>query len=231
MPQSSLFRLATAALFGSRPRPANRSNSTKRTRGRGWIVHGLRTRTPLNYDECPRKYAALRQSFFDEWQPATPREQELVSRLTNTYWRLRRLWCIETTLFGDPSLPTYERFRETHSPFPENVRAADAVRALPLLGRTSLQRIQQYERQFDFQFQRTLETLRALRSARGEQAEPVCPELPGNGHVLPSAEPNTSPVRAAIRAFGGWLSSFFFWRSRSRANPTRSERVRTGTAG
>ncbi|MBL8229524.1 MAG: hypothetical protein JNL98_13630 [Bryobacterales bacterium] len=230
MPQPSLFRRVTAALFGSRPLPHNKRKSTNRKQGRGWIVHGLRTRSPLNHDECPRKYASLRQSFLDQWEPATPREQELVAQLTNTYWRLRRLWCIETTLFGDRSLATYERFRETHSPFPDNVRAADAVRALPLLRRTSLDRIQQYERQFDIQFQRTVEALRVLRMARGEHAEPACPELPGQGHVLPAAEPTTSPVRAAILAFGGWLSGLLFWRRRPQPSPNPPGRLRTKTA-
>src|SRR5438270_1832286 len=62
--------------------------------------HGLTAQTVLLPQEDMAAYRALRQSFFDQFQPATALENEMVGRLADNQWRLNRCASLEHALFA-----------------------------------------------------------------------------------------------------------------------------------
>ncbi len=106
------------------------------------LRHGLTAASPVLLSEDPAAYESHRAQFFDEYQPATATETQLVQELTDTSWRLNRIPLIEAKLLsGADSLPIM-----------------DAHRLLSNLG------IQAHR--LSRQFQKAVETLRGIQSAR-----------------------------------------------------------------
>jgi hypothetical protein len=80
--------------LGGPKSPEGKKKSSQNARKHGLYAHSLSTENQKAYDE-------YRQTFFDEWQPATPTEDLLVHELAMTSWHLRRLSTTQNWLLED----------------------------------------------------------------------------------------------------------------------------------
>jgi len=88
---------------------ANRRNAAKSTgpitpngklqSRRNAVRHGLTAATVVPAMEDTKEFEQFEAAIKADYQPASAVEQELVSRLTSLFWRLRRSTLIETSLF------------------------------------------------------------------------------------------------------------------------------------
>ncbi len=76
------------------------------------LRHGLTAASPILRSEDPAAYESHRAQFFDEYQPATPTETQLVQELIDTSWRLNRIPLLESKLLsGDDGLAIIDAHR------------------------------------------------------------------------------------------------------------------------
>ena len=116
--------------------------------------HGLTAQTVVLPSEDPAQYEAHRAQFFDEYQPATPTETQLVQELVDTAWRLNRIPLLEAGLIA-------------RAENPPNEQAAidfDIVDAHRLIAGINLQGAR-----LSRQFQKTLDKLRDIQEDRRER--------------------------------------------------------------
>jgi hypothetical protein len=132
------------------PQPPTTNNQQPITK----LRHGLTAASAVFPSEDRAAYDAHRRGFFDEYQPATPTEIQLVQELADTAWRLNRIPALEAALLDRAANPPTEQARIDFD-------IVDAYRALATLGLhyTRLSR----------QFQKTLDTLRDIQAARAER--------------------------------------------------------------
>jgi hypothetical protein len=107
------------------------------------LRHGLTAASAVLPSEDPAAFEAHRRRFFDEYQPATPTESQLVIELADTSWRLNRIPLLEAELFSQ-------------NPDPQSL--------IPLLANLGIQ-----GQRLSRQFQRSLDTLREIQAARAER--------------------------------------------------------------
>ncbi len=109
------------------------------------LRHGLTAQTVVLPSEDLAAYETHRRQFFDEFQPATPTETQLVQELVDTSWRLNRIPLLEADLLAHAA----------------DANTAEAIQGLSTLGLhgTRLSR----------QFQKNLDQLLSLQSARRER--------------------------------------------------------------
>ncbi len=69
------------------------------------LRHGLTAASPVLPSEDRAAYADHRRRFFDEYQPATPTESQLVMEVADTSWRLNRIPLLEAQLFSQRPNP------------------------------------------------------------------------------------------------------------------------------
>jgi len=115
------------------------------------IRHGLTAASPILPTEDPAAFESYRRSFFDEHQPATPTETQLVQELADTSWRLNRIPRLEADLLHRAANPPTEQARIDF----------DIVDAHRLISNLSLQ-----SQRLSRQFQKALETLREIQTER-----------------------------------------------------------------
>src|SRR5260370_16296780 len=84
--------------LGGPKSPEGKKKSSQNARKHGLYALSLSTEDQEAYDE-------YRQTFFDEWQPATPTEDLLVHDLPMTSWHLRRLPPPQNSLLKDEMPP------------------------------------------------------------------------------------------------------------------------------
>ncbi len=118
------------------------------------IRHGLTAQTVVLPSEDPTAYETHRRQFFDEYQPATATETQLVQELIDTSWRLNRIPLLEADLLARAANPPNEEARI----------AFDIVDAHRLIAGINLQGTR-----LSRQFQKTLDKLREIQAARQDR--------------------------------------------------------------
>jgi hypothetical protein len=120
------------------------------------LRHGLTAASPILPSEDQAAYEAHRRGFFDEYQPATPTETQLVMEVADTAWRLNRIPSLEAALLDRAANPPNDQARIDFD-------IVDAHRALATLGLhyTRLSR----------QFQKAVDHLREIQSERRHEQE------------------------------------------------------------
>lgn len=172
------------------------------------LVHGLTSKSVVLANECPHKYEGLRQSFFDEWQPAGITEEGYVTQMANAYWRLCRVWAIETGLLDSALFGKREEFENAYSTYTGGLRASDAVGGLNLANRVNIETVQRYERMYERSYERAATSLCRLRKLRGlkqspgplqKPSTPPC-NLPGSTdhHSLTAPVTRGAPVTQSV---------------------------------
>jgi hypothetical protein len=159
--------LATTMLAPTTPasrRAVNRANSQHSTGPRtpagkqrsslNALRHGLTAASAVLPSEDPAAYDDHRRRFFDEYQPATPTESQLVQELADTSWRLNRIPLLEAEVLARAAAPVQLDQEITFD-------IVDAHRLIANLGIQG-QRLSR-------QFQRSLDTLREIQADRAER--------------------------------------------------------------
>src|SRR5579863_10602461 len=79
----------------SRHSTGPRTDSGKQRSSLNALRHGLTAACAVLPSEDRAAYDAHRRGFFDEYQPATPTENQLVIELADTAWRINRIPMLE----------------------------------------------------------------------------------------------------------------------------------------
>jgi hypothetical protein len=145
---------------------ANRANSQHSTGPRtdagkqrsslNALSHGLTARSTVLPSEDPAAYQRHCAEFFDEHQPATPTETQLVQELADTAWRINRIPLLEADLLTRAANPPNEQARI----------AFDIVDAHRLLASLGL-----HGQRLSRQFQKTVTQLREIQRDRREREQ------------------------------------------------------------
>jgi hypothetical protein len=133
--------------------PAGRQRSSLNA-----LRHGLTAASPILPSEDRAAYEDHRRRFFDEYQPATPTESQLVQELAHTSWRLNRIPLLEADVVARadaPVLPDQEMTQEI---------TFDIVDAHRLIANLAIQ-----GQRLSRQFQKSLHKLREIRADRSER--------------------------------------------------------------
>ena len=143
---------------------ANRANSQHSTGPRtaagkqrsslNALRHGLTAASAVLPSEDQAAYEEHRRRFFDEYQPATPTESQLVLELADTSWRLNRIPMLEAEVYARAAAPV---------PLDREI-TFDIVDAHRLIANLTIQ-----SQRLSRQFQKSLETLRKIQESRAER--------------------------------------------------------------
>jgi hypothetical protein len=138
----------------SRHSTGPRTDSGKQRSSLNALRHGLTAASAVLPAEDQAAYDAHRRGFFDEYQPATPTETQLVQELADTAWRINRIPALEAALLDRAANPPTEQARIDFD-------IVDAHRALATLSLhyTRLSR----------QFQKAVDQLRDIQADRAER--------------------------------------------------------------
>jgi hypothetical protein len=120
------------------------------------LTHGLTGKTALLPTEDPAAHQRHTQEFFDEYQPKTPTERQLVQELIDTSWRINRV----------PALEADVLHRAANPPTEEAAIAFDIVDAHQAINKLAL-----YSHRLSRQFHKTLEQLRDIQAERRTKEE------------------------------------------------------------
>lgn len=131
-----------------------RTESGKQRSKLNALRHGLTAASPVLPSEDPAAYENHRRQFFQEYQPATPTETQLVQELIDTSWRLNRIPRLEADLLARAMNPSTE----------EAAIRFDIVDAHRLIANLSFQ-----GHRLSRQFQKALDQLRDLQDGRRER--------------------------------------------------------------
>ena len=118
------------------------------------LRHGLTAASAVLPFEDRAAYETHRCQFFDEYQPATATETQLVQELTDTSWRLNRIPLLEAELLTRAENPPDEEARI----------AFDIVDAHRLIASLNVQGTR-----LSRQFQKALDKLREIQSERQDR--------------------------------------------------------------
>jgi hypothetical protein len=175
------------------------------------LKHGLTSKCVVLANECPRKYEALREEYFREWQPQGPTETDLLINIVNCVWRLRRIWAMETAMMDSIMFYKREEFEECYETRTAQMRAADAFCAINAINRFNFQTLHRYETTLTRSYERSLATLRKLRRSRGLSADPelrLHNARPDSAPNETPATPPTAPLRS-LKRLANWLRALF----------------------
>ena len=128
-----------------------RTDAGKQRSSQNALRHGLTAATVVLPSEDQAQYEAHRLQFFDEYQPATPTETQLVQELIDTSWRLNRIPLLEASLIAPAENPPNEQARIDF----------DIVDAHRLIAGINLQGAR-----LSRQFQKAVQTLRDIQESR-----------------------------------------------------------------
>ena len=65
------------------------------------IRHGLLSSSSVVQGESSDTFAELLEQYVESFNPQIPVEMDMIEELTSAYWRLRRVWAIETKMMDD----------------------------------------------------------------------------------------------------------------------------------
>src|SRR5580700_4446352 len=131
-----------------------RTEAGKQRSSQNALRHGLTAASPVLPSEDPAAYQDHRRRFFDEYQPATPTESQLVQELVDTSWRLNRIPLLEADVLARAAAPV---------PLDQEI-TFDVVDAHRLIANLSVQ-----GHRLSRQFQQALETLREIQADRADR--------------------------------------------------------------
>jgi len=118
------------------------------------LRHGLTAASAVLPSEDPAAFEDHRRQFFQEYQPATPTESQLVQELVDTSWRLNRIPLLEANVLARAAAPV---------PLDQEI-TFDIVDAHRLLANLGIQ-----GQRLSRQFQKSLNTLRSIQEDRAER--------------------------------------------------------------
>ena len=156
---------------------ANRANAQKSTGPRtvegkkkasmSALKHGLTAQTLVLPHEEPLAYGQMRESLYDQYQPATEQECMLVDQLVSAWWRTIRVRQMETDMF-DLQIRTLNNAYPDKPKSKLSDRQALAVRFVTE-SENDFRNFMRYDAAIERAFYRALNTLEKLQAARKKQ--------------------------------------------------------------
>ncbi len=131
-----------------------RTEAGKQRSSQNALRHGLTAASAVLPSEDPAAHQDHGRQFFNEYQPATPTESQLVQELIDTSWRLNRIPLLEAKVLARAAAPVSLDQEITFD-------IVDAHRLIANLG------IQGHR--LSRQFQKSLETLREIQADRAHR--------------------------------------------------------------
>jgi hypothetical protein len=138
----------------SRHSTGPRTDSGKQRSSQNALRHGLTAASAVLPSEDQAAFDAHRRGFFDEYQPATPTETQLVQELADTSWRLNRIPLLEADVLARAAAPV---------PLDQEI-TFDIVDAHRLIANLGIQ-----GQRLSRQFQKSLDKLREIQADRAER--------------------------------------------------------------
>ncbi|HUQ93872.1 MAG TPA: hypothetical protein VM120_19485 [Bryobacteraceae bacterium] len=160
------------------------------------ITHGLASKCVVLSNESEEAYTSLLTSYQTEWQPATTSEQHLVTQMVNSYWRLRRIWAMETALFDSEMFDQKEKIQAAWSHQHPAMRLVDSLVTIRTNTPTTLDTLSRYEVRYQRSYNNSMNQLRKLRKDRN---------APIVNFTTPT-KPDPQPPHAETSAAANWLT-------------------------
>jgi len=163
------------------------------------LKHGLTASDICIAVENPEEFNAFQQRYFDEFQPQTQVERDLVKEMISAKWRQERIWSFEAGIID---------FRMEHMKpdidqqwiVPPRTRAAIAVMAEAApAGSHAIQNFSRYDAMLSRMYHRALRTLILLRTTPipvpVQQPEPLPKDAP---QPIAGPVPSPRPVEITV---------------------------------
>jgi hypothetical protein len=131
------------------------------------LTHGLTSKCVVMAWESEEKYANLKKTYLEQWQPQNETEYKLVLLLTNADWRLHRIWSLETATWDSECFMQSDAFEAAWTTFSPGFRTSDACCGILASNPAILDVIPKYEQRFENSFYRALNALEKIRRQRG----------------------------------------------------------------
>jgi hypothetical protein len=146
------------------PPIANRSTGPRTPAGKqrsslNALRHGLTAASPVLPSEDRAAYEDHRRRFFDEYQPATPTESQLVMEVADTSWRLNRIPLLEAEVLARAAAELHNK----DAPLDQEI-TFDIVDAHRLIANLGIQ-----GQRLSRQFQKSLDKLREIQAGRADR--------------------------------------------------------------
>ncbi|MCZ2149447.1 MAG: hypothetical protein LC126_16945 [Bryobacterales bacterium] len=197
------------------------------------ITHGLASKCVVLANESQEAYDNLLAAHRAEWQPASLTESNLVTAMTNSYWRLCRIWSMETALFDSEMFTQKEDFEAAWSHHHPAMRAMDAMASVEYMAPGTLDILHRYEVRYERFYRSSMDQLLKLRRLRHAPdiaptlfvtpADLTAPETPEES--APAPESPSAPAGWVTRILAFLLSLLAFLRPSSRRS-SKSRRNR-----
>ncbi|MBI4910749.1 MAG: hypothetical protein HY820_44455 [Acidobacteria bacterium] len=130
------------------------------------MKHGFYSSQVVLSNECQDRYDNLLAKYVAAFKPAGQPEYDLVVRMTNSAWRLRRLWAMETALIDAEYAilrgkldPSFDKITAAH-------RAGESVLSIAVANTSGLEHIRKHEDHLDRQWHRACNALIKLQTLR-----------------------------------------------------------------
>jgi len=128
------------------------------------ITHGLASKCVVLANESQEAYDNLLAAHRAEWQPASLTESNLVTAMANSYWRLCRIWSMETALFDSEMFTQKEDFEAAWSHHHPAMRAMDAMGSVDYMAPGTLDILHRYEVRYERFYRSSMDQLLKLRT-------------------------------------------------------------------
>src|SRR5579872_2765076 len=128
------------------------------------LKHGISARTHVLQNESQEEFDQMMKGYFDYLQPTNQIENDLITDLVSTRWRLRRTWRYQTAMLDiemDVQAPDFEKRFER---FDEDMRGALAFTSLSGISR-GLWTTLHFEIHLSRTFRLALDQFRQLRNS------------------------------------------------------------------
>ncbi|MCC6362054.1 MAG: hypothetical protein IT165_00940 [Bryobacterales bacterium] len=192
------------------------------------ITHGLASKCVVLANESQEAYDGLLSAYRAEWRPASLTESNLITAMVNSYWRLCRIWSMETALFDSEMFTEKEAFEAAWSNHHPAMRAMDAMASVDYMAPGTLDILQRYEVRYERLYRSSMDQLLKLRRLRHAPdiaptlfvtpADLAAPEAPDE----PAPDPSASPAGWVTRILAFLLSLLAFLRP----SPRKSSKKR-----
>ncbi|MCC6392834.1 MAG: hypothetical protein IT167_19710 [Bryobacterales bacterium] len=139
------------------------------------ITHGLASKCVVLANESQEAYDDLLAAYRTEWNPASLTESNLVTQMVNSYWRLCRIWSMETALFDTEMFTEKKPFEAAWSNHHPAMRAMDAMASIDYHSAGTLDILQRYEVRYERFYRSSMDQLLKLRRLR--HAPDIAPTL------------------------------------------------------
>jgi len=126
----------------------------KRRSSQNALRHGLLSKSVVLQNESPDAFTELFDQYIKSFNPEIPVELDMIEEMTSAYWRMRRLWAIETKMMD-------EQISQQSSP-DQLTRISESFGALADTNKFNV--LNRYEARLHRIYQRALRNLLLLRT-------------------------------------------------------------------